>query len=732
MKNHLVDLNQNFFSMKDLCLLLHKSTSFHKVLEKYIEENALEESIELALSNHEKRNVRIFHYGTKEGKNFGLYIYRKAILDFFSKHQENLISLGVERERIYALLKRIPTVLAEEKIKNPDNLILIGKIASKFTNNPRIVSLLTQYIKKTCLTATYVIPGEGKDTLLEKSMFCYSPSVRGRSAVYLFKNALPYFLEKYQDHLTEKAAQLEEENEFISLRGFLLMLGKNTKEKELFQFIQKHLDETFELTDENQETHRVKLFNIDKHGSCFYVNIHKKGLLPFIKKYQKELVALGFSMADVVANTPDKKDFLKNFKPLPKIIKSLSFSKEVRLNLYQLLKNEIEKENLKDSSTQKHLILNYRKALFIKESFIQQFFKKHKEMLLKAGADKRELENLTGEVPFYKKTDKMITLREFATRLKADYYRFKKLMPLLEKYLETETFLPTSNSKKQEKSFIYCKSQRTFMYVLKNEKAFTSFLKNHKEELILLGFKKEMIEHLSGEKKYPLLSKGFVYINDLKTALHSDNKEFRDYILHHCLNETYLDEGSTKKPMFQFMRGKRIGYGDWALDKKALKQFVLNHAQALNIKQAVQEAVFYDKPIEKKQENHITLTLLTELLGMTTKRANILTNAVKEFFIHDKVIPSSNLKGKPIPVFSYAYTMSGQMTVYADMNCLLNFLKERSMKLQSLGFKKENIEALIEKMRTDPLFVFNKNNRLILKKQQYLQTHPTNRQRGNN
>ena len=233
------------------------------------------------------------------------------------------------------------------------------------------------------------------------------------------------------------------------------------------------------------------------------------------------------------------------------------------------------------------------------------------------------------------------------------------------------------------------------------------------------------------KKKYPLLSKGFVYINDLKTALHSDNKEFRDYILHHCLNETYLDEGSTKKPMFQFMRGKRIGYGDWALDKKALKQFVLNHAQALNIKQAVQEAVFYDKPIEKKQENHITLTLLTELLGMTTKRSNILTNAVKEFFIHDKVIPSSNLKGKPVPVFSYAYTTSGQMTVYADMNCLLNFLKERSMKLQSLGFKQENIEALIEKMRTDPLFVFNKNNRLILKKQQYLQTHPTNRQRGN-
>ena len=53
------------------------------------------------------------------------------------------------------------------------------------------------------------------------------------------------------------------------------------------------------------------------------------------------------------------------------------------------------------------------------------------------------------------------------------------------------------------------------------------------------------------------------------------------------------------------------------------------------------------------------------------------------------------------------------------------------MKLQEVGFKKENIEALIEKMRTDPLFVFNKNNRLILKKQQYLQTHPTNRQRGN-
>ena len=89
MKKNIVDLNQNFTSIKELCLLLHKASKFNKIIEDYIQENALNETISFLFPNNEKRSIRVFHYGTKEGKKFGLYIYNKALLPFLKKHQEN-------------------------------------------------------------------------------------------------------------------------------------------------------------------------------------------------------------------------------------------------------------------------------------------------------------------------------------------------------------------------------------------------------------------------------------------------------------------------------------------------------------------------------------------------------------------------------------------------------------------------------------------------------------------
>ena len=726
MKKSIVDLNQNFTSIKDLCLLLHKTSKFSKIIEDYIQENALKETISFLFPNNEKRPVRIFHYGTKEGKKFGLYIYRKALLPFLKNHQENLIKLGVERERIYALLNIIPSLSVDEKTKEKDNLILIGKIATKFTNNPRVACLLTQYIKDTFLTASYVITDENTGKQIQKNMFCFSPSVRGRSAVYLLKEALPFFLKQYQTHLKEKAMEFDQEHEFISLRGFSLMLGKNNKEKELFQFIQNHLDETFEIKDENGVSKQVKLFNISQHGSCFYINIHKKGLPSFIKKHHNELVNLGFSMVDVIVQTPDKKDFLKNFKRINTLIKKLSSSKEVQEKIIALIEATAQKQTLSNGEA---LLLNYKNTLFVKKENIPLLFQRYKEQLLKLNINKQILENLTGENSFLTRTPEMLSFKDIAARLKSDYARSKKLFPLLKRCLETETFYSSEKSRTKEKSFVCCKSQRIFLYALKNEKAFASFLKNHKEELVDIGFKKEMIEHLSGEKNYPMISDDFIYLSDLKNFLHIDSKNFKEYILKNCLDDMYQDEtsGSMKK-MFQFMRGKRHGFGDYAIDKKALKQFVQQHINTFKIKKIVAESIFFDKPLHQKKDSYITLTTLTELLGMTTKRTEVLTNAVKKYFLHDEV----QINNTPHLVFAFAYTLSGQMTLYADENCLPAFLIARKNELQSIGIKEEKIEQLIQKIQKVPCYIHNKTTHQKLKKLIYLNSHPTNRQRGSN
>ena len=723
MKKNIVDLNQNFTSIKEISLLLHKTSKFNQIIEDYIQKNALNETISFLFPNNEKRPIRIFHYGTKEGKKFGLYIYNKALLPFLKKHQENLIELGVERERIYALLNIIPSLSVDEKTKEKDNLLLIGKIATKFTNNPRVTCLLTKYIKDTFLTATYPALDESTGAQIQKNMFCFSPSVRGRSAVYLVKEALPFFLKKYQTHLKEKALEFDQEHDFISLRGFSLMLGKNNKEKELFQFIQNYLDETFELQDETGALKTVRLFTSVKHGSCFYINIHKKGLPSFIKKHHKELVQMGFFMADVIAQTPDKKDFLKNFKQVNTLIKKLSSIKEMQEKIMALIEKTAKNQTL---ANKEPLLLNYKNTLFVKKENIPLLFQINKENLLKLGINQPILENLISEAPFKKRTPEMLTFKDVAARLKSDYARSKPLFALLKRCVETETF--ASKEDITENSFICCKSQRSFLYALKNEQAFHSFLKNHKEELIQIGFKKEMVEHLSGEKEYPLISDDFIYLNNLKEYLHIDDKNFKEYILQNCLEDKYQDETGVSKPMFPFMRGKRHGFGDYAIDKKALKQFVQKYANAFKIKKIVAESIFFDKPLHQKKDSYITLTTLTELLGMTTRRTEFLANAVKKYFIHDKV----QIDNKPCPVFSFAYTISGQMTLYADELCLPAFLLARKNDLQALGFKKEKIEQFVQKIQKEPWYIHNKITHQKLKKLVYLNTHPTNRQRGSN
>ncbi|MBO7244717.1 MAG: hypothetical protein J6V53_05500 [Alphaproteobacteria bacterium] len=733
MTKHILNLNKNFISINDLCLLFHKQAKFCKVLQEYIQQQAINDTAPFILKDKTIKQIPIFHVGMKEGKEYGVYLFKKALPFFLKSHLNKLIEIGVERERIYSLLNWIPTLTAEEKVQKRDNLVLLNQIATKFSNNTHVVSLLTQYIKDNWLTDTYTLLNPLTNQSEEKHMFCFSPSLRGRSAVYLYKEALPHFLNKYQQALKEKKLELEEQNNFISLRGLSVLLGKNNNEKELFQFIQQHLDETFEMTDKNGFTRTVNLFNTVQHGSCFYLNIYKQGLLPFIKKYRKEFVDMGFLMADVLSNEFDKKDFIAHFKPLKFFIKKLSSDKEVQEKLYQLLEQKFNQE--KQTEETHPFLVNYRNTLFIKKTAVASFFKRYKKNLLQHGANKVKLEHLANEKQILQKTEEMISFRECCSRLKTSPYKIKSLLTLIRKYIETETFLPSASSKKEEKTFVYCKNSSVFSYMFKNEVALNAFLKNHKEELMELGFKKEFIEQISGEKSYPHITDDFIFLSDLKSFLHVENPNFHTYILENCLDQTYEEISSTgqktSKPMFLYMQGKRIGFGGYAIDKKALKQFVSTCAQPLKIRQAVQEAIFFEKPIELKKETYVTIPILTESLGMSSKRAPLFIKELKNKFIHDTaLVPTAN---GPLhcPIFNYGYTQSGQITLYIDTTHLISFVEKRKNDLIKIGFKEEKLNALIQHTQTNPLFILNKDRLLRLKKQIYLNNHPTNRQKGN-
>lgn len=725
-KKHILDLNNQFINHREVAALLHKTGSFANQLLNYIQQHAIDDSIVVETKEGKTHHIPIFHYGTKNGKGFGLYMFEKALPNFLKKHMENLIELGLEREKAYAFLGLIPQISADEKKHH--NLCLLNKIAGKISSNPRVVPLIAKHIKNTYLTETFFVTDEETGQTRKESMFIFAPSKLGKSALYLKSEAVDEFLKRYKGDLKKLAAKLNEENEFVPLRGFAIYLGSYLLEKQLFDFIIKHLDEHVEIQEENGKTKSVKMFNTEKHGSFFYINVYKKGMDSFIKKYQKELTDIGFGIVPVITQGFDKKDLLGNLISLKTLSKKLTSDETKQACLTAAMTKHFHNETVKGKKTgeTKPLFLNYRNTLRLKKENVAYFIKKHKKWFLSQGIDMNIINNITGEKPFVTKTNNTPSFKEFGQLLKCDYYKLLECVKFINENCLDETYTTTNN--KEKPIFANYKVPQGVKTCFSSKKAMQAFLKKHKETFVQFGFKREFLEQVSGEKTYTPITEDFLYLSDLKKYLHIRNINLNDYVSKNCLNDTYTvstPNGEQEKPMFQFKAGKRIGFGDYAIEKQAIFQFILKHGKALNINPFVQEAFFHQMPIKEKQDSYLTIPLLTELLGKNSVFYKKLSTYIKENIIH-ATEPVNNE-----PLFNFGYTLSGQTSLYFDGKHLSHFLSKYQNALIELGFRPAKISKVLQQSLSDNNLANKLNLKNLNRNRQRLKIKSTQNQREN-
>ena len=190
-KKYITDLNNQFINHREVAALLHKTGSFANQLLNYIQQYAIDDTISIPTKDGQIRHIPIFHYGTKHGKGYGLYMFEKTLPSFLKKHMENLIDLGLEREKVYAFLSMIPQISADEK-ENHD-LWLLSKVANKITSNPRVAPLIAKHIKNKYLTETFSVTDKETGQTRTESMFIFAPSKLGKSALYLKGEAVNEF-----------------------------------------------------------------------------------------------------------------------------------------------------------------------------------------------------------------------------------------------------------------------------------------------------------------------------------------------------------------------------------------------------------------------------------------------------------------------------------------------------------------------------------------------------------
>lgn len=710
-------LNDNFLSFDDLTRLLHKSTSFNKTLQKYAIDNWLDETIPVTNKHGVTKQVPVFHYGQKKNARFHFYLYKKVLIPFLKRHSDVFEKLGVPRESLLAATGVIPTIHADDKKNIP--LVSLWEVASKCTYNSKIISSLSQEIKRIYLTETYSAIDAQTNKEIEKPMFVFVQPKMGQCGVFMFKEALPIFLNRHQDALKNFTLLLEDNNNFISLRAFSRYLGSSQNESKLLNLIQMHLDETFITTDKNGNQIETPIFHYESQkNGCIKLDIHKEGVKNFIINHHVELINLGYSGVHALLQNFDKKGFQKGYLSMREVAKKLhktdTFAKKLSAIIHQSYANDQIEFFDKKTKSKKIRSLFYSRfnkniIYFIRETDFIFFVQKYKNILLKLGADEKLMTTLITGEKITPKTDKMVTFRSFISALGKKNSAGHELIKKIKKSFLSDTYIETdSNGKKTEQPiFVQAKNKTGISYYFRNMASVQAFLKQQHSFLINENISPELLNILTGSQKKIPYSSNYLFLYEMPKQLHIHARGLIKYIKENLLDESYsiVENGQQiQKPMFEFMASKQKGAGNWAISKEALIHFAHKYQKKFNIKEDIILALENNIPISKKKETHLTITQLSSFLNKSTIFSKCLAQKIALDYMDIKYQVETALGKQEIPVFEKAYTNTGMVTTYANTLVLPQFLKEHKNELIKFGLKKESILNLIKQCKKNPLF----------------------------
>ena len=510
--------------------------------------------------------------------NIDFLVSKEGALAFIDSHQQQLVDLGVSKTHIKAILNNIPFQKEE-----PQNVWNLWDFTKKFTKNSKNVLKLAEFISDNLFESCY--PKQMPDgSIQEEPMFLYWRGKR-RSTTFFFKaEAFDYFKEQFAPLLAQKEAEIEAQNEFISIRHFLLKVsGKHISDKKLSDFIKQNaLDDVYEETDATGQVIQKKMFEVE-HGT---ISMRKNAIYAFTLRYQKELESFGLLNMNHVLNQSIR------LRDLPAGAISLSNLLK-KHQLYKLLPQMtlvVQKAYNKQKSTPNALIKSYyhknQLEYYIDEKDTKAFFTRFYKKLLVLGANQDRLDHLLGKRILEKRTQSMVQFRDMFYALGIHPCHFKRLRAEIESNFINETYEHMDELGVQSKQpvFIKASTQHSIRYIFKNKQAMQSFLRAHGDFFLENKVNPLRLNDASGVSPILPISDEQMTIEALAQLLSFSNR-FKDYVHKNLLEETYQSsqkDALTEKKMFTPVRAS-TGHIVYAIDKQAIptlqekiKQYKIN------------------------------------------------------------------------------------------------------------------------------------------------------------
>ncbi len=505
-----------------------------------------------------------------DGGDIGFLVAKEGVLAFIDAYQEKLIDLGVSKTRIKAILHNIPFQKTE-----PKNVMTMWDFAKKFTKNSKNVKQLADYISNTFFDTYY--PKKMPDGQVQNEpMFLYWRGKRRATNFFFNLDALDYFKKQFAPLLAKKEAEIEEGNEFISIRHYLLKVsGKYVADKKLVDFIKAHaLDATFVDMDEKGNAVQKPVFEM-KHN---IISMRKNAVFSFTKQYQNELEALGFfNMQHILNQSLRLSELPSDALVISKLIKEsklIKFAPEIE---ELVAKAYLKQQNTASTKKEPFLKAYYRKnkeEYYINVQDKELFFKKFYTPLLKLGVDKDRLDSFAGKRELPKRNKSMVLIRDLFYMLGIHPKQFKRMKEeILNQFVhDTFEFVDENGKKTHQNVFIKANSQHSVSYVIQNKQAMQSFLKARGDYFLKNKVNPLRLNDASGVQPIPLANEDQMTVEALALFLSLPNR-FKYYVSKNLLAETYLSstkEGTTvEKKMFSRVRSKK-GHIVYAIDKAAI------------------------------------------------------------------------------------------------------------------------------------------------------------------
>ena len=600
-------------------------------------------------------------------KGNNIFINKEGVLSFIETHQKEIQALGVPFHRIQSFLYNIPYTYEQ-----PQNAFKLYDVAFGITKNSKTASAFSKFIQENFLTAIF----KGQNGL--ESMFVYYIPPRGKPAFYLKEGALDEFKHRFNKELTAKAQELNQSNQFITIRRLSWELtGGSALSNKLTDFIKSGpINDRYPLKKADGTIVYIPPFQYVNS----YLSVDKRVLPSFVKKYEETLKSMGASMTEHLILGIEKPFLPEGALSLYACAKWLG-DKTLTNKLTAFVKSlPVKKRSCYFTSA------GYSKScpLGLSYSFLKDkeeyFVKDFQKELVKLGFSSEKVNFIVKRLEAPEKTADMLHIRLLLKKLALNPLKHKPLLGyIMQNYLNETYSTPTGETRAVFKPV---KTRSRYFYVYDSKEAMQAFAKKHKELFLSHGVNPLILKEVTGELEIIPFDKKIHCAQSELTRLFRKSK----LVLTPDMKADGVTINNQTEPLFFPVR-KKWGHIAYAVNREDIPLVVERYKEKLKLTEFVEREIKNDETLRCKTDNLMSLYYLGIIVGHSGRNSlKAIKEMVENHCMEDTFTTMQNDVQKEEKIFTYAFTPIGNKEVlYIQKEGIVPFLSARASDLEKCG-----------------------------------------------